>query len=177
MQTWKTILLIIVTLVLSWTASNAEFYRYIDANGKQRFTDDLATVPPDQRPVIKTYQSIVSKPIQAPADAPIKGNGGGSVAASSFGETTPQTGTWKERVFNQANELNDMQLKLHKTYQTLEVKRKTLAAKAPPAGVSAEEQEAYYQQVNQLNAKIKDYEAKYTEFKNKEKAFNDQYGK
>jgi hypothetical protein len=176
MQTWKTILVLIVALVLSWTASNAEFYQYIDADGKQRFTDDLATVPPDQRPEIKTYQSVVSEPIQKPADVPVKGDGG-SIAASSLSKTRPQTGTWKESIINQANELNSMQLELNKTYRSLDTKRESLTAKAPSAGASAEELDAYQRQVQQLNVKIKDYETRYTEFKNKKKAFNDKYRK
>ena len=176
MQAWKAILMMVVTLVLSWTVSNAEFYRYIDANGKQRFTDDLATVPPDQRPEIKTYQSVMSKPVQAPADVPVKG-GRGSIATSSLSKTPSQTGTWKERVINQANELDSMQLELNKTYRSLEAKREALTAKVPSAGASAEELDAYQRQVQQLNVKIKDYEARQTEFKNKKKAFNDQYRK
>jgi hypothetical protein len=176
MQTWKTILVLIVALVLSWTASNAEFYRYIDAYGKQRFTDDLSNVPPDQRPEIKTYQSVVSEPIQKSADVPVKGDRG-AIAVSSFDKTQLQTGTWKERVINQANELNSMQLELNKTYRSLDTKREALTAKAPSAGASAEELDAYQRQVQQLNVKIKDYEIRYTKFKNKKKAFSEKYRK
>ena len=173
----KTVLMMIVALFLTGTTSKAEYYRYIDANGKQRFTDDLATVPPDQRPKIKTYQSVVSKPVQPPTAVPVKGNGRSGSAASSLGKTTPQTGTWKEGVINQANELNQIQLELNKIYRSLETKRETLTAKAPSAGASAEELDTYSQQVEQLNVKIKNYETRYTEFKNKEKAFLGQYKK
>ncbi len=43
-----------VFLFLS-TPSLAEFYRYRDANGIIRFTDNLGEVPPDQRPEVDSY--------------------------------------------------------------------------------------------------------------------------
>ena len=39
-------------------SSSAEFYKYRDANGNLRFTDNLAEVPPDQRPEVDRYKQV-----------------------------------------------------------------------------------------------------------------------
>jgi hypothetical protein len=88
-----------------------------------------------------------------------------------------QTGTWSEKIDRQANELDRRQLALAKTYRSLQAERDALAAKAPPAGANAQARAAYRRQVDQLNQKIGDYDARYTKFREKEKAFNDRYRK
>ena len=63
---WNKIKMVIVTgMVICWLApAYGEYYQYRDENGVLRFTDDLASVPPDQRPDVKTHQSIESKPVK-----------------------------------------------------------------------------------------------------------------
>ena len=173
----KRILFIGCVGLLLTTPALGEYYQYTDANGMQRFTDDLSTVPPDQRPNIKTYQSVKSEPVQPAPGTPVGVQGKKRSAPPSPGSATPGNGTWRERISHQANELDRIQVELNKTYQALDAERKALAAKEPPIGASAEERAAYRRQVNQLNAKIDDYEARYADFRKKEKAFNDQYVK
>ncbi len=46
----------------------ANFYKYVDADGNIRFTDDLSQVPPEQRKAAPRYQESVSRPApEAPA--------------------------------------------------------------------------------------------------------------
>ena len=168
MQTWRAKLILAAALVLLWTTAYGEFYQYTDANGMQRFTDNLAVVPPDQRPQVKTYESVKSEPVHTVDEASSK-------AASSSDGSAPQTGDWNEKIANQANELDRMQVELSKTYRSLQVEREALVSSAPAAGASAEERSVYQNKVDGLNAKIKDYEAQYADFKSKEKAFNDRY--
>ncbi len=49
---WIVVLAIVVVPALS----SAEFYKYVDENGKVRFTDNLANVPDGQRPQVKEYE-------------------------------------------------------------------------------------------------------------------------
>jgi len=53
----------------------AEFYKYKDAQGNIVFTDDVSQIPEDQRPNIKTFESVIpaqaAKPeIEKPVEKP-----------------------------------------------------------------------------------------------------------
>lgn len=176
MRAWRAKLLLAGALVLLWTTAHGEFYQYTDTNGVLRFTDDLASVPPEQRPDVKTHQSVKSDPVQPVAAAPVAGKQSPGTAPSLDG-TTPPSGSWNERIAGQANELDRLQVELNKTYRALQAEREALEAKAPPADASTEARDAYRNQVKKLNARIEDYETQYAAFREKEKAFNDQYRK
>ena len=176
MRAWRAKLLLAGALVLLWTTAYGEFYQYTDTNGVLRFTDDLASVPPEQRPDVKTHQSVKSDPVQPAAAAPVTGNQSPGAAPSIDG-TPPQTGAWNAKIASQANELDRMQVELNKAYRDLQAAREALEAKTPPAGASTEARDAYRKQVKNLNARIENYEAQYAAFREKEKAFNDQYRK
>ena len=51
---FRFLLIAILVFGLAGTAAG-EFYRYRDANGVTRFTDNIMEVPADQRPAIKSY--------------------------------------------------------------------------------------------------------------------------
>ncbi len=63
-STW--IVVLIVVLMLAATGQ-AEIYKYIDENGKRRWTDDLSQVPNDQRPA---PQRLTDEEAGQPADRP-----------------------------------------------------------------------------------------------------------
>ncbi len=48
--------IVVIVMVVVPTLSFAEFYKYVDENGKVRFTDNLANVPDGQRPQVKEYE-------------------------------------------------------------------------------------------------------------------------
>ena len=73
MRAWRAKLLLAGALVLLWTTAYGEFYQYTDTNGVLRFTDDLATVPPEQRSDVKTHQSVKSDPVPPAAAASMAG--------------------------------------------------------------------------------------------------------
>ena len=62
-------LLVPLLILLFCSPVSAEFYKYTDADGNVRFTDDLSNVPEDQRPDVRRYQE--SKTTAAPAPLPI----------------------------------------------------------------------------------------------------------
>ena len=75
------VLLAVVVICLP-RVGNAEFYRYRDANGVLRFTDNLAEVPKDQRPGAQRYETFKSAPPAAAA-----------VDSSKAGESEPENST------------------------------------------------------------------------------------
>ena len=176
MKIWITALVIIAIMLVSWTGAFGEYYRYTDADGNPRFTDNLGAVPPDQRPTVQTYQSVKSTPVKPSAGGQMPGTRT-AMLGSSQGSNSSQAGTWNDRLANQASELDRMQVDLEKNYQSLQKERDALAAKAPPAWADADKRAAYRSQVDKLNRKIDDYESRYAEFKEKEKKFNKRYRK
>ena len=54
-------ILILMTLIsMISIPACAEFYKYRDANGVLRFTDNLMDVPEDQRENLKSYTEVVT---------------------------------------------------------------------------------------------------------------------
>ncbi len=176
MWMWIRNLLLAGVVVLLAIPVWCEYYQYTDKNGALRFTDDLAAVPQDQRPDVKTYESVKSRPVQAATGTRVEEKG--TVFLSPAKNATPSlTGTWKEKISRQADELDLMQAELNQTFVALRNERNALEAKAPAAGVPLEVSNAYQKQVDTLNANIERYEKQHAEYKEKVKAFNAQHRK
>lgn len=178
MHLFKKTLLFFVTVVLGLLCQPAygKFYQYTDVSGVKRFTDDIASVPPAQRTGVKMHESVKSDPVQPARRVQNAGTHSPDMMPPS-GDALSQTGKWHEKINSQAKDLDRKQAHLNKTYQSLQAEREALAAKAPPAGASAETRAAYRRQVKQLNQKIDAYESQHEDYKKKVKAFNDQYRK
>lgn len=177
MPSWLKRMLLMVVVVLLATPVYSEYYQYTDSNGVLRFTDNIANVPQEQRPDVKTHQSVKSSPAQPKTRVKAAEEGSRLSTPATGGSSIPEAGTWNEKLSVQANALDQMQVELDKTFNGLQAERNALAAKMPPAGATAKERDAYRQQVDALNAKIERYEAQYVDFKEKEKAFNARYRK
>ena len=175
---WLLIKKVLLTGMVLWLATPAlgEYYKYTDHNGVLRFTDDLASVPQDQRPDVRTYESVKSSPVQRATGSPLETK---EILSSSpvENETPPSAGTWKETIFRQANELDQMQVELNKTFLELQGERTVLKAQAPVQGAPVTASTAYRKQVDALNAKIERYEKQQAEYKEKVKAYNLKFGK
>ncbi len=63
MQKWIRSILVAGMVVLWTMPAWCDYFQYRDENGVLRFTDDLASVPPDQRPGVTTHQSVKSNPV------------------------------------------------------------------------------------------------------------------
>jgi predicted RNase H-like nuclease (RuvC/YqgF family) len=175
---WKMIRLIIVAgLTLCWLMpAYGEYYQYRDENGVLRFTDDLASIPPDQRPDIKTHQSIESKPV-------------GQISGAATVESTPKAGatgenpsqstgnTWQERNLKKWQELDQMQAELKETYEALQAERSQLDANAPSSNAPAKDKAKHNKKVEALNEKIAIYEAQLDSFNEQVQAYNAQVKK
>ena len=174
---WKLIRnLLLAGLVVFWVApAFGEYYQYTDPNGVLRFTDDLASVPPDQRPDVKTHQSIESQPAQQTTGSAVKKKASRSTAAAK--ETEPSGGTWQGRNSQKKQALDQMQADLKATFAALQAERSALEAKAPVKGATFEEKVAYTDKVEALNAKIASYEEQLDAFNEKVNAYNSQVKK
>ena len=175
---WKMIrLIIVVGMTLCWLIpAYGEYYQYRDENGVLRFTDDLASIPPDQRPDVKTHQSIESKPVR-----PISGAATveSATKAGAAAEKSSQASgnTWQERDTKKRQELNQMQADLKETFEALQAERSKLEADAPPSRAPVKEKADYNKKVEALNEKIALYEAQLDSFNEQVQAYNAQVNK
>ena len=166
--------LILAGMVVCWaTPACCEYYQYTDQNGVLRFTDNLASVPPDQRPDVKTHQSVESQPVQQTTGSAVKKKASRSAAAAEK-ETEPSGGTWQGRNSQKKQELDQMQAELKATFEALQTERSALEAKAPVKGATFEEKVAYTEKVEALNAKIVSYEETLDAYNQKVNAYNSQ---
>lgn len=164
-------------MVVFWvTPAFCEYYQYTDQNGVLRFTDDLASVPPDQRPDVKTHQSIESQPVQKTTGRAATEKASRSTAAAEK-ETEPSGGTWQGRNSQKRGELDQMQADLKATFEALQAERSALEAKAPSKGATFDEKVIYTEKVEALNAKIASYEEQLGAFNEKVNAYNSQVKK
>jgi hypothetical protein len=167
--------LLLAGMVVYWaTPAFCEYYQYTDANGVLRFTDNLANVPPDQRPDVKTHQSVESQPVQQTTGSAAKASRS-TAAVDKAAE--PSGGTWQGRNAQKRHELDQMQADLKATFEALQTERSALEAKAPAKGATFEEKVAYTEKVEALNAKIASYEEKLDAFNQKVNTYNSQVRK
>lgn len=143
------VLILFLSLMLIPGLCFAEFYKYRDASGVMRFTDNLADVPKDQRQNIREYQEAVTPDA---AEGPVK-------------EVQPLD------LNTRADQLNAERDMLAKEYAELEKERENLE-KATLDPQNTADFEAYKSQVDSYNIRIKAYEAKRKLFQAKVDAFN-----
>lgn len=169
--------LLVIGMVVFWlTPAFGEYYQYTDSNGVLRFTDDLASVPPEQRPDVTTHQSVEGQAVQQTTGAAVKKRANRSAAAAGK-STQPSGGTWQERNAQKRHELDQMQAALRETFAALQGERSALEANAPPKGATFKEKVAYTDKVEALNAKIVRYEEQLDAYNQKVNAFNAQGNK
>ena len=67
----------IATMAVAWFISimlvfpaYAEIYRYIDANGQTRWTDDLSQIPKEQRATAQRFEEAQSTPLKDSSSEP-----------------------------------------------------------------------------------------------------------
>lgn len=147
---------LLLMLVLVWTPglAGAEFYKYRDANGVLRFTDDISEVPVDQRAKLKEYQSVVTP---EPAKA----------ADDQAAEQSPDRNKLEATVKG----LEAERAALEKEYQAIvQEDRRVKAAVGDPA--NPVDPEVYNEQLKALQQKINAYDARRQAFQEKAAAFD-----
>ena len=151
----KTLQLMIGLLVILIAGTvGAEYYKYRDANGVLRFTDNLGEVPIDQREKVKAYQSVPETP-PAPAGTPEKAGDQLDI---------------KTNVGAPPDELNAEKIALEKEYEEIMEANRQLKAAVDDIENPPDPAE-YNQKVKALDAKVKAYEERRKAFEDKVAAY------
>jgi len=153
-------LIAVLVMVLAPGLAGAEFYKYRDANGVLRFTDDISEVPVEQRVKLKEYKSIVTPE-----------------------QTADESDDQEKKVIGPGAQFEAMVQKLEqeraaleKEYQAIvEEDRRIKASVADPDNPA--DPEAYNQQLRALQNKINAYDKRRKAFQEKAAAFDAQVKK
>jgi hypothetical protein len=157
MRVMGRLLLVVLIVMLSPLVARGEYYRYTDAEGNLRFTDNLAEVPEAQRPQVAVYQEAQPPPAPAPeagAGEPAREPAPEEPPIKTFAadpETVERLEATKRTLDQEYAELMDAKQKL---LQEKEEKLKGLAARDVKA------RQDYESRVKQLNDRIRDYETR-----------------
>ncbi|MBC2714289.1 MAG: DUF4124 domain-containing protein [Desulfobacteraceae bacterium] len=149
-----------IVLLLAATSSG-EIYQYTDEGGVVRFTDDVSLIPEDQRPDVKTFESVQSNY---------------SLEETVQESSTLSEDTWTGQVRITAKDLDAMRDDLLREFNALEAEKKALGDPPPKnakSGVKAE----YTYKVTDLNRRIDKYQQRNREFQKKVDEFNSQIGR
>jgi len=131
----------------------AEFYKYRDANGVLRFTDNLMDVPEDQRENLQSYRETVTPE-----------------AEPQISESAQKAAALKNRN-SRIEQINEEREALAQTFNDLEAERNAILESAPDPQ-DQEAYEAHRQRITTFNEKIKAYEQKRKLFQETVDAFN-----
>ncbi len=142
----------------------AEFYKYRDANGVMRFTDNLAEVPVDQRPKVTSY----SEPDDFLTPEARKKKEVAEVQAAAA-KAAPDASL--EDIQEERMRLNRLRVELDEEYGGLMKDRQTLE-KMKAEAKDDTDREAYRDGVIDLNKRITAYETKRVDFQKAMDAFN-----
>ena len=147
------IILLLVALSLIPMPVFAEFYKYKDANGVLRFTDNLLEVPKDQREKIQTYKEVVT-----PEPEP------------DISDAQKEDAALKNQN-NRAEQINSEREVLEQSFKALDAERKSIL-ESPTSPQEQEAYEAHKQRIEAFNARIKAYEEQRKIFQAKVDAYN-----
>jgi len=145
--------LLLVALSLIPMPVFAEFYKYKDANGVLRFTDNLLEVPKDQREKIQTYKEVVT-----PEPEP------------DISDAQKEDAALKNQN-NRAEQINSEREVLEQSFKALDAERKSIL-ESPTSPQEQEAYEAHKQRIEAFNARIKAYEEQRKMFQAKVDAYN-----
>lgn len=171
---WRGVLVVLICLLYAGSAW-AEFYRYRDANGVLRFTDNLAEVPENQRPKIKQYGESTDE--MTPEQKAAKTAEDARKADEQQKKLEATLSTGDKSVPADVNSpgfidyLNRMKVALDGEYAALMKEKSDLDATKSTLKTN-KERSRYQAQVIDLNSRIKDFNRRRDEYKAKADAFN-----
>ena len=165
MRTFVTVALLL--LIIGFSPANADIYKYRDTNGVVRYTYDLAEVPEDQRPQVRTYEETPTEPETSPQETV-----GTGADPDTPNETIDEEVVVDEKTIEELNqrkkELDEEFAGLmEEKYSLLKDKenlQKTLAGRDTVAVAD------YDKKVEELNRKIADYQKRREAFQKEAEA-------
>jgi hypothetical protein len=150
-------------------AGFAEFYKYVDEEGKVQFTDNIANIPDDQREKIEAYKEAKSSPPGASQSEKEER----SADTAEAGETA-QGGdriTENESVDMQADLLEKRGEALQQEYEALMEEREALD-QAAKVRLTPARKRKLVEEISDFNLRIKAYEKKRQEYNEAVEAYN-----
>ena len=163
-----TLVIFLITLLLFAAPVCAEIFKYLDENGKKRWTDDLSQVPKEQRPSaqrMETVEETTAETITEKAGKPQTGSPVGTKAA------IPDTDESGETVELSRQALEKEKADLDTRYQQLLEERKQLEQIKPEA-LSFNDRAKLNIRISAYNGKTEQYDAQLNAFNKKIKAYN-----
>jgi hypothetical protein len=143
-------LAVALVVLLLVTPAVAQFYRYVDAGGHVRFTDDINQVPEKQRAAARKYvesRTVSAEPAETLATAP--GSPAGAAPAPAAGDPPAEM---KDR-------MEDLKKQVDAQYQAL-VKQKEELSKEKDTTKTRQQVMEYNKRVEAFNQAAGDYEAR-----------------
>lgn len=161
------IIALIITTIPQF--ASAEFYRYVDKEGNVHFTDDLSNIPVKQRPSVDEYEEAIPPPTLDQSTTDTDATNAPDPSAGTDGEVesdidSPPEGSaevpvGQENLSSLYKALQETGKKLEEEYAEISAKRKALAERAKKH-LTPSDREALEKQEEELNAQIRDYEAR-----------------
>ena len=159
--------IILISIVLFSMSASAEYYRYVDKDGNVHYTDDLTSVPENQRTDINEYTGFQ--------------DGSNDQAKDEQKEETPEPLLEKERVKNRPDmdkfsetkkQLDQKKEMLDEEYKALMEEREDIE-KNKNKYRSKSQTKKYNKAILEFNGKIEDYEKRKNLFNKEVEEYNE----
>jgi hypothetical protein len=166
--------IVLLTLLALPATVSAEFYRYVDQDGKTHYTDDIANIPADQRSHVSEYDdAALGSSLQQKTETTTQEEGDREATLRAPEEMPPQAapGVGDDETKAVDQRLKETGVALEQEYQALMEEREQLdeAAKRP---VTPAMRRNLVEKVRDLNSRINDYEKRRTAFNGEVEAYN-----
>ena len=166
--TFRSWLIGLILIGLSGFAS-AEFYRYVDKEGKVHYTDNLANVPADQRRTVDQFEDVYPElTLEEETEAKLPE---GDIEASQESDIKETLEAGEEDLEAWEQRLNATGARLREEYDALMQKKEELRETSQKA-LTPPEREAVNEATRDLNRQIEDYEQRRQVFDKEAKAYN-----
>jgi len=166
-------IIVLILIALSGFAS-AEFYRYVDQEGKTHYTDDIANIPADQRSHVSEHEDVSrgsNLKQETEKTALEQGDGEDTLREPEVMRLQREPAVGEDETKTVEQRLKETGTALEQEYQALMEERKQLdeAAKRP---LTPAIREKLVEKIRDFNSRSKDYKKRRTAFDQDVEAYN-----